>query len=89
MNYVPIHGLRMLAVESCILIAAFLIGLLGLRFLPPASRPKWLERDTRRKFAVRCCLSLRLHSLGRALLLPFIGIPGTSHQRRIQLFADG
>ena len=42
MNYVPIHGLRMLAVESFILISAFLLGLLSLRFLPPA-RPKWLD----------------------------------------------
>ena len=74
MNYVPIHGLRMLAVESFILIAAFLLGLLSLRFLPPA-RPKWLDgilAVNSRSLLLVVAVALA----GRALLLPFIGIPG-------------
>ncbi len=75
MNYVPIHGLRMLAVESCLLLAVFLIALGGLRFLPSGRPPRWLN----------AILAVNLRSalfvvavalLGRALLLPFIGVPG-------------
>jgi hypothetical protein len=73
MNYVPIHGLRMLAVESCILIAAFLVGLVSLRFLP-AGRPKWLDGILAvNSRSVLFVIALAL--VGRALLLPFIGIP--------------
>jgi hypothetical protein len=74
MNYVPIHGLRMLAVESCILFAAFLAGLIGLRFLPAGGRPKWLDGI----LAVNSrsvLLVVAVALIGRALLLPFIGIP--------------
>ena len=74
MNYVPIHGLRMLAVESCILLAAFLAGLVILRFVPSFGRSKWLDRI----LAVNSrsvLLVIAVALVGRALLLPFIGIP--------------
>src|ERR1017187_5114091 len=78
MNYVPINGLRLLAVESSILFAAFLIAYVGLRFLHPAvNRPKWLAW-------IPWILSSNLRAVvfvivvalaGRALLLPAVGIP--------------
>ena len=78
MNYVPINGLRLLAVESSILFAAFLIAYVGLRFLHPAvNRPKWLAW-------IPWILGSNLRSVlfviavalvGRALLLPAVGIP--------------
>ncbi len=74
MNYVPIHGLRMLAVESGILFAAFLIGLVCLRFLPSLGRPRWLDRILATESrSVLFVIALAL--VGRALLLPFVGIP--------------
>jgi len=74
MNYVPIHGLRMMAVESCILLAAFLIGLVSLRSLPSIGRPKWLNGIlAANSRSVLFVIALAL--VGRALLLPFVGIP--------------
>ena len=74
MNYVPIHGLRMMAVESCILLAAFLIGLVSLRSLPSIGRPKWLSGIlAANSRSVLFVIALAL--VGRALLLPFVGIP--------------
>ena len=75
MNYVPIHGLRMLAVESSILFAAFLIAYVGLRFLhPEVRRPRWLAWILGSH--LRSVLFLIAVALaGRALLLPVIGIP--------------
>jgi len=74
MNYVPIHGLRMLGVESCILLAAFLIGLVSLRFVPSIGRPKWLNAILAvNSRSVLFVIAIAL--VGRALLLPFIGIP--------------
>lgn len=74
MNYVPIHGLRMLVVECCILIAVFLIGLVSLRFLPLIGRPKWLDGILAvNSRSVLFVIALAL--VGRALLLPFVGIP--------------
>ena len=43
MNYVPINGLRMLATESCTLLAVFLIAFVSLRLLHPVVKePRWL-----------------------------------------------
>ena len=75
MNYVPIDGLRLLATESCALFAIFLIGFVSLRLLHPAIRaPKWfgwlLARNSRAVLFVTAAALC-----GRALLLPFIGIP--------------
>ncbi len=75
MNYVPIDGLRLLATESCTLLAVFLIAFVSLRLLHPSARaPKWftwlLGRNSR---AVIFVIAAAL--CGRALLLPIIGIP--------------
>jgi hypothetical protein len=75
MNYVPINGLRLLATESCVLFVTFIIAFVGLRLLHPAANtPRWLawilDRDSR---AVLFVIVAAL--CGRALLLPFIGIP--------------
>jgi hypothetical protein len=75
MNYVPLHGLRMLATESGILFAAFLIGYVSLRFLHPAvNRPRWLAWILGGNLrAVVFVIAVAL--VGRALLLPAVGIP--------------
>jgi len=74
MFYVPINGLRMLAVESAILFAAFVVALVALRFLPSLGWPRWLDwlLATHARsvlFVIAAAL------LGRALLLPVVGIP--------------
>jgi hypothetical protein len=75
MNYVPIHGLRMLATESGILFAAFLIAYVGLRFLHPAmKRPRWLAWILA-KNSRSVLLVIAVALVGRALLLPAVGIP--------------
>ncbi len=73
-NYVPINGLRILAVETCTLFAAFLVALVCLHFLRISRKPAWLEwilaRNSRAIWFV-----ILMALCGRALLLPFIGIP--------------
>src|ERR1017187_6035748 len=75
MSYVPINGLRMLAVESGILFAAFLIAYVSLRFPHPAvNRPGWLAwilGSNLRSVVLVMAVALA----GRALLLPVVGIP--------------
>ena len=75
MNYVPLHGLRMLATESGILFVAFLIGYVSLRFLhPEVKRPGWLTwilGSNLRSVVFVIAVALA----GRALLLPAVGIP--------------
>ncbi len=75
MNYVPINGLRMLATESGILFAAFLLGYVSLRFLHPAvKRPRWLAWILGSNLrGVVFVIAVTL--VGRALLLPAVGIP--------------
>src|ERR1035438_4357581 len=75
MNYVPINGLRMLAVESGILFAAFLIAYVSLRFLHPDVRhPGWLAWILGSNLrSVLFVIAVAL--AGRALLLPAVGIP--------------
>jgi hypothetical protein len=75
MNYVPINGLRILAAESCILFAAFLIGYVSLRSLHPAvKRPRWMAWILGSN--LRSVLLVIVVALGgRALLLPAVGIP--------------
>jgi hypothetical protein len=74
MNYVPINGLRMLAVEGGILLAASIVSFLSLKFLPPPRRPRWLQwivvRNSR---SVLFVIAVAL--IARALLLPILGIP--------------
>lgn len=75
MNYVPIDGLRMLMVESCILFAAFILGFVGLRFVHRSvEQPRWLAwilASNLRSVLFVVAVALLI----RALLLPIIGIP--------------
>jgi hypothetical protein len=75
MNYVPINGLRVLATESGILFATFLVAYISLHFLHRgAERPRaltWILSGN-----LRSVLFVIAVALGaRALLLPAIGIP--------------
>ncbi|MGA3055558.1 MAG: hypothetical protein ABSD63_15215 [Candidatus Korobacteraceae bacterium] len=75
MNYVPINGLRVLAVESGILFAAFVIAYISLRFLHPAmDRPRWLAWILGSNLR-SVLLVIAVALAGRALLLPVVGIP--------------
>jgi hypothetical protein len=75
MNYVPTNGLRILVTESGILFAAFLIGYVSLRFLHPAANPPrwlaWILGTNLRSVVLVIAVAL----VGRALLLPAVGIP--------------
>ena len=55
MNYVPINGLRMLAVESGILFAAFVIAYVSLRFLHPEVRQPGWSRGYSAAICARWC----------------------------------
>ena len=75
MNYVPINGLRMLAVESGILFAAFVIAYISLRFLhPEPDGPRWLAWVLGSNLR-SVLLVIAVALIGRALLLPAVGIP--------------
>ena len=75
MNQVPISGLRMLATESGILLVALVIAYVCLRFLRPVvNRPRWLAWILSSHLrSVLFVIAVAL--LGRALLLPVVGIP--------------
>ncbi len=75
MNFAPIDGLRMLAVETGLLVAFTLLMFVVFRFLRPSlSRPRWLEPILHSElrpvlFVIAAAL------VGRALLLPWVGVP--------------
>src|ERR1035438_7090522 len=75
MNNVPINGLRLLLVESCTLLAAFAAVFALTRVVHRSlTRPQWLDwvlasNSRAVLFVIVAALS------GRALLLPFIGVP--------------
>ena len=75
MSYVPINGLRMLAVETSLLVAATVLAFLFLRFFHgTVPRPRWLSAILANNWrAVLLVIALAL--VGRALLLPWIGVP--------------
>ena len=75
MSYVPINGLRMLAVETSLLVAATVLAFLFLRFFHgTVPRPRWLSAILANNWrAVLLVIALAL--AGRALLLPWIGVP--------------
>jgi len=75
MSFVPINGLRMLAVETGLLIAFTLLALLFFGYLRPwLVLPRWLETVLAREWrAVLLVVVVAL--LGRALLLPWVGVP--------------
>jgi hypothetical protein len=74
-TYLPINGLRILVVESCLLGAAFTAAFLVLRYFRPSlKRPRWVDRLLARNW--RAVLFVVVAALaGRALLLPILGIP--------------
>ena len=75
MNFSPIDGLRMLAVETGLLIAFTLLAFLVLHFLrPPLSRPRWLDGIVRQEWRAML-LIIAIALAGRALLMPWLGIP--------------
>ena len=75
MNYVPINGLHMLAVETSILVATVLLSYLSLRaFRGRISPPHWLNWILARNWrAVLLIIAVAL--VGRALIMPWVGTP--------------
>ena len=75
MNYVPINGLRMLAIETSLLLAFFVAAFLVLRFVQPKmTRPRWYDALLA-KNSRSVILVIALALIGRALVLPWVGIP--------------
>ena len=74
MTYQSVDGLRLIAVESGIFVALFILGFLGIRFVRPFVQPRWLVwvLSTQLRPVV---LVIAIPIMLRALLLPFIGIP--------------
>jgi hypothetical protein len=74
-NFAPINGLRILQVETSILIATFFLLLMVMRSARPwVARlrwPQWLLGKNWRSV----CFVIALALFGRALLLPVIGVP--------------
>jgi hypothetical protein len=74
LNYVPVNGLRVLLIEISILLGTFLAALLLIRFAGPLARLRWFRSFLARNWcSVGFVIAVAL--LGRALLLPVIGIP--------------
>ncbi len=75
MNYVPINGLRILALESVLLGATFVAVFLAFQFIRrPVKAPRWMEGIlAKNSRAVLLVIAVAL--AGRALLLPVVGIP--------------
>jgi hypothetical protein len=75
MSYVPINGLLMLAVETSILVAFTILAFLFLRFFGGTiSEPNWLGALLAHNWRA-VLLVIALAMLGRALVLPWIGVP--------------
>jgi hypothetical protein len=75
MSFVPIDGLRMLAVETGLLVALTVLAYLFLRFSPVAARaPRWLKTILE-KNSRSVLLVIALALVGRVLLLPWFGVP--------------
>jgi len=74
MNYVPINALRMLAVESGVLLIAWVAFLLFRFVRAPIVWPHWVDMLLARNW--RAALFVTVVALaGRALLLPALGVP--------------
>ncbi len=75
MSYVPINGLRLLAVEISLLVATFALAFLVLRFVRPAiSWPRWVDGILGKNYR-SVLLVVVVALVGRALLLPVLGVP--------------
>jgi hypothetical protein len=75
MNYVPINGLRILALECGLLGATFFVVFVAFHFTRrPVKAPRWMEGIlAKNSRAVLLVIAVAL--AGRALLLPVVGIP--------------
>ncbi len=75
MMFVPIAGLRLLAVETGLLIAFSVLAFVVLRLAKPSvAPPRWLRAILAENWrAVLLVVAVAL--LGRAILLPWLGIP--------------
>ena len=88
MSYVPIYGLRMLAIESSLLLATAILSYLFFRFVR-WSFPRWRWLDAIISNQARAVLFvIALALVGRALLLPLVGVPqpridDRSEERRV------
>jgi hypothetical protein len=75
MSYVPINGLRLLAVETSILLVFFILAYMFLRFAGDrVSRPRWLDAVLAENWR-SVALVIGLALVCRALLLPWVGVP--------------
>jgi len=75
MNYAPIDGLRLLAVETGVLAALTVLAFLFFRLLRPSmSQPRWLKAILAGNLRP-VLLVIVVALVGRALLVPWIGIP--------------
>ncbi len=81
MSYVPINGLRMLAVETCILLVAAFLAYLFLRFFPTRMpRPRWLNAILAKNW--RGVLLVVVFALvGRALIATLVRNPTAADRR--------
>src|SRR5271157_919156 len=74
MHYQVVNGVRIVAVESGFLVAAFTAALIVVRYKRPFVRPRWLDQvldsEVRPVFIV-----VAAAMLARGLLLPIAGIP--------------
>ena len=75
MNYVPVDGIRLLAVETSVLVACTVLALLLFvfvgKFMP---RPRWLDAILSRNWR-GVVLVIGVALVGRALVMPWTGIP--------------
>ncbi len=75
MSYAPINGLRMLAIESSLLLATAVLSYLFFRFVRWCF-PRWRWLDAIVSNPARAVLFVIAVALvGRALLLPWVGVP--------------
>lgn len=75
MSFVPIDGLRMLALETGLLVALSVLAYILLRFMPAVVRsPKWLQPILEKNWRP-VLLVIAVALVGRTLLLPWVGIP--------------
>jgi len=72
--YESFHGLRIAAVEVIIFVASFGMLLMALRLFRPLIRPRWLDWVLASPLR-SVLLVIAAAMLGRAVLLPFVGVP--------------
>ena len=74
MNFEPVNGLRLVGIETALLLLVFAFGLVASRYLGRfrwIRWPQWLFANSWRPIIFVVALAL----IGRAALLPYIGVP--------------